>query len=66
MSKESWSRFGSDSADLDEYFPAGEETFFIREGDLGTVIFLRDAAREVMGYTSHRTDGQDIFVRTIY
>ena len=60
-----WSRFGDDSADLDEYLPAGEETFFIREGDLGTVTFLRGAAREVIGYTSHRTDGQDIFVRKI-
>ena len=60
-----WSHFGDDSADLDEYLPAGEETFFIREGDLGTVTFLRDAAREVIGYTSRRTDGQDIFVRKI-
>ncbi len=60
-----WSRFGDDSTDLDEYFPSGDETFFIREGDLGTVTFLRNAAREVIGYTSHRTDGQDIFVRKI-
>lgn len=60
-----WSRFGDESTDIDEYFPAGEETFFIREGDLGTVTFLRNTAREVIGYTSHRTDGQDIVVRKI-
>jgi hypothetical protein len=59
------SRFGDESNDIDEYIPAGEETFFIREGDLGTVTFVRDDAREVIGYTSHRTDGQDIFVRKL-
>jgi ketosteroid isomerase-like protein len=60
-----WSRFGDDSTDLDEYFPAGDETFFVREGDLGTITFQRDAARRVVGYTSHRVDGQDIFVRKL-
>ncbi len=59
------SRFGDESSDIDEYLPAGEETFFIRQGDLGTVTFRRDAAREVIGYTSHRTDGQEIFVRKL-
>jgi ketosteroid isomerase-like protein len=60
-----WSRFGEDSKELDEYLPAGDETFFVREGDLGTVAFVRDADRQVIGYTSHRVDGQDIFVRKL-
>jgi ketosteroid isomerase-like protein len=60
-----WSRFGEGSKELDEYLPAGDETFFVREGDLGSVAFVRDADRQVIGYTSQRVDGQDIFVKKL-
>jgi ketosteroid isomerase-like protein len=60
-----WSRYGDDSNALDEYLPAGDETFFVREGDLGTVTFLRDPDRQVIGYRYRRVDGQEIFVKKL-
>jgi hypothetical protein len=57
-----WSRIGNDE---DEYLPAGGDAFFLKEGDLGTFVFSRDAQGHVTGYTSHRVDGQEIPVKKI-
>lgn len=57
-----WSQFGKD---VDEYLPAGGETFFIKGGDLGSVTFSRDAQGNVTGYTFHRVDGQEIHAKKI-
>jgi Domain of unknown function (DUF3471) len=57
-----WSLTGKEA---DECLPAGGETFFFREGDLGTVTFSRDAQGHVTGYTYHRVDGQEIHVKKI-
>jgi ketosteroid isomerase-like protein len=57
-----WSRIGGDEI---EYLPAGVDTFFLREGDLSTFVFSRDAQGHVTGYTSHRIDGQEIQVKKI-
>jgi hypothetical protein len=51
--------------DVVEYLPAGNESFFIREGDLGTITFKRDTHGRVTGYTYHRVDGQEIDVKKI-
>jgi len=53
------------SGDVDEYLPAGVDTFFIKEGDLGTSTFTRDAQGRVTGYTYHRIDGQEIHVKKV-
>jgi ketosteroid isomerase-like protein len=55
-----WSKLGEDVA---EYLPAGNDSFFIREGDLGTISFVRDAQGRVTGYTYHRVDGQEIHAK---
>jgi hypothetical protein len=52
-----WSQLGDDVA---EYLPAGNDSFFIREGDLSTTTFSRDAQGHVSGYAYHRVDGQEI------
>jgi ketosteroid isomerase-like protein len=57
-----WTQTGGD---VDEYLPAGDDTFFIREGDLGTSTFIRDTQGRVTGYTYHRVDGQEIHVKKI-
>jgi hypothetical protein len=57
-----WSRIGKDE---DEYLPAGGDAFFLKEGDLATFVFSRDAQGHVTGYTSHRVDGQEILVKKI-
>jgi hypothetical protein len=57
-----WSRLGEDVA---EYLPAGNDPFFIREGDLGTITFSRDAQGHVTGYAYHRVDGQEIHAKKI-
>jgi ketosteroid isomerase-like protein len=57
-----WSRIGKDE---DEYLPAGGDAFFLKEGDLATFVFSRDAQGHVTGYTSHRVDGQEIHVKKI-
>ena len=56
-----WTQFGQD---VDEYFPLGADSFFIKT-DLGTSVFSRDAQGRVTGYTYHRADGQEIRVRKI-
>ncbi|HSZ60157.1 MAG TPA: DUF4440 domain-containing protein [Terriglobales bacterium] len=48
-----------------EYLPAGLDTFFLKEGDLATFTFSRDTQGHVIGYTYHRIDGQEIYVRKI-
>ncbi len=55
-----WSRIGKDE---DEYLPAGGDAFFLKEGDLATFVFSRDAQGRVTGYTAHRIDGQEIHVK---
>ena len=57
-----WSELGGDSS---EYLPAGGDTFFLKEGDLGTFVFSRDDQGRVTGYTYHRIDGQEIHVKKI-
>jgi ketosteroid isomerase-like protein len=57
-----WSLTGKDA---DECLPAGGETFFFKEGDLGTVTFSRDAQGHVTGYTYHRVDGQEVHAKKI-
>lgn len=57
-----WSQLGQD---LDEYLPAGVDTFFLKDGDLGTFVFSRDAQGRVIGCTYHRIDGQEIHVKKI-
>lgn len=48
----------------DEYLPLGSDTFFIAD-DLGSVTFRRDAGGSITGYTYHRVDGQEIYVRRV-
>ena len=57
-----WSHVGGDEV---EYLPAGVDTFFLREGDLSSFVFSRDAQGHVTGYTCHRIDGQEIQVKKI-
>jgi ketosteroid isomerase-like protein len=57
-----WSRVGGDEI---EYLLAGMDTFFLKEGDLSTFVFSRDAQGRVTGYTCHRIDGQEIQVKKI-
>ena len=57
-----WSYLGKD---VDEYLPAGTDSFFIREGDLATFTFSRDAQGQVTGYVYHRIDGQEIQVKKL-
>jgi ketosteroid isomerase-like protein len=51
--------------DVEEYLPAGDDSFFLKEGDLATFTFSRDAKGAVVGYTYHRIDGQIIHVKKI-
>jgi ketosteroid isomerase-like protein len=51
--------------DVEEYMPAGGDSFFLKEGDLATITFSRDALGHVIGYTYHRIDGQEIHVKKI-
>ena len=51
--------------DVEEYMPAGGDSFFLKEGDLATITFSRDALGRVIGYTYHRIDGQEIHVKKI-
>ncbi len=53
------------SGEVVEYLPAGADTFFLKEGDLATFVFSRDAQGHVTGYTYRRIDGQEIRVRKI-
>jgi hypothetical protein len=57
-----WSRIDKD---VDEYLPASGDTFFIKEGDLGSVTFSRDAQGRVTGYTYRRADGQEIHAKKV-
>ena len=57
-----WSELGGD---VDEYLAAGGDSFFIREGDLGMSTFKRDTTGRVIGYTYHRTDGQEIHEKKV-
>ncbi|HKF51523.1 MAG TPA: DUF4440 domain-containing protein [Candidatus Acidoferrales bacterium] len=57
-----WSRVGEDVA---EYLPSGGDSFFLREGDLATFTFWRDAQGHVTGYIYHRIDGQQFLVKKI-
>ena len=57
-----WSHLGED---VDEYLPAGTDSFLIREGDLATFTFSRDAQGQVTGYVYYRIDGQEIHVKKI-
>lgn len=56
-----WSNLGGDE---DEALPLGAETFFFKD-DLGSITFVRDAQGHVTGYTYHRNDGQEIYVKRI-
>jgi hypothetical protein len=51
--------------DMAEYLPSGVDTFFLKEGDLATFEFSRDARGHVTGYTYRRIDGQEIHVKKI-
>jgi hypothetical protein len=55
-----WSQVGEDEA---EYFPAGADTFFLKNEDLATFVFSRDGQGHVTGYVYHRIDGQEIRVK---
>lgn len=44
-----WTQSGKDPAE--EYLPAGGDTFFLKDGDLGTSTFTRDNQGHVTGYT---------------
>jgi YVTN family beta-propeller protein len=50
-----WSRVQDQ---VDENLPLGGDTVFIRDGDLGTITFSRDAQGHVIGYIYNRVDGQ--------
>jgi len=56
-----WTQSGKD---VDEYFPLGAETFFIKSA-LSIVTFSRDAQGHVTGYTCHLADGQEIHIKKI-
>jgi len=45
--------------------PAGGDSFFLKEGDLATITFSRDALGRVIAYTYHRIDGQEIHIKKI-
>ncbi len=57
-----WTQQGDD---VDEYLPAGRDMFFLRQSDLATFAFSRDAQGRVIGYIYHRIDGQEIHVKKI-
>jgi hypothetical protein len=56
-----WTQSGKD---VDEYFPLGADSFFIK-AELGIATFSRDAEGHVTGYTYHLPDGQEIHVKKI-
>jgi hypothetical protein len=56
-----WTQSGKD---LDEYFPLGADSFFIK-AELGIATFSCDAQGHVTGYTCHLPDGQEIHVKKI-
>ena len=56
-----FSRLVGETADH-EYKPLGSDAFFLSD-DLGTVSFVRDETRRVIGYTYRRADGQEIHVK---
>jgi hypothetical protein len=61
-----WSRLGQgEDADVEEYLPAGSDSFFFKESDPATITFSRDAQGHVTGYIFHRIDGQDIHIRKL-
>lgn len=57
-----WSQI---QTEVEEYLPAGGDSFFLKEGDLATIEFSRDASGRVVGYIYHRIDGQEIHVKKI-
>lgn len=58
-----FSRLVGESEDH-EYKPLASDVFFLSD-DLGTVMFVRDARSQVIGYTYRRADGQEIHVKKI-
>ena len=49
-----WTQSGKDPAE--EYLPAGGDTFFLKDNDLGTSTFTRDTQGHVTGYTYRGAD----------
>lgn len=57
-----WTQWGKK---MEELLPAGGDTFFLKNGSLGTTTFMRDSQGHVTGYIYRRPDGQEIHIKKL-